>query len=50
MHACIDVPAYRADCKGLFDEGQDTSGVYKVQPDDLEPFDVSQVVIIVLID
>ena len=28
------------DCKGALDHGQRITGLYKVQPDDFEPFDV----------
>ena len=32
---------YPVDCKGAMENGHDISGVYRVQPHDLEPFDVS---------
>ena len=41
MHADMPNQPTPADCKGALDNGHNINGVYKVQPDDLEPFDVS---------
>ena len=40
-HIHIDLLANPADCKGALDNGHNINGVYRVQPDDLEAFDVS---------
>ena len=40
MHADMINQAVYDNCKEAQNDGQNKSGIYKLQPDDLEPFDV----------
>ena len=43
QHSDIYSPTYY-DCKVALESGQSTSGLYEVQPDDLEPFFVGYLI------
>ena len=45
QHADIYSPVYY-DCKAALESGQNTSGRYKVQPDDLDPFFVCTLILV----